>query len=146
MEEAVRNEVSKAFCLSPLLFSYPCTHFSSWDTCICGNVILQKKLSSHLFHFFYFALTPFSCQELIKSIRHKILNPLTAWRPVYFLPFFGFQTLWIVGWKNVLSYAFSVGYPDGSHSSLACCSKHSLIYFTHWRLLLIYKNQPPKSM
>lgn len=105
-----RNEVCNAFWLNPLLFSYcPCMHFCSWNPSICGRVILQRKLSSHLLCFFYFVLTSFSCQEFIKRKSGPTFRIL--WGPIYFLEFCcSFQDLWRVGWRNGLSDAFSVGY------------------------------------
>lgn len=122
------------FWLNPLLFSYcPCIHFSSWDTSSCGRVILQRKLSSHLLCFFHFALTSFSSQVFIKRE-----NGSTFWIPWLFFGVSLRLSNSLLGGRM----PFQWGTQSGSHSSLACCRKHSLI--THWHLLMIYKNQPKK--
>lgn len=41
--EDVLVEMNNAFCLSPLLSSCPCTHFSSWDTSMCGKLIYREN-------------------------------------------------------------------------------------------------------
>lgn len=143
-----RNEVNNEFWLNPLLFSYcPCIHFSSWDISICGRVILQRKLSSRLLCFLYFALTSFSCQEFIKRKNgstfriHWLLGD-----PSIFLSFVvpsNSLACWVEEW--FVRCLFS-GVPGCCHSSLACCRKHSPIHLTHWHLLLIYKDQPKKKI
>lgn len=141
-----RNEVSNAFWLNPLLFSYcPWIHFSSWNTSIRGKVILQRKLSSHLVCFFYFVLTSFACQELIKRKNGSTFR--IPWLPgessIFWSSVVAFKPF--VGWRNGLSDAFSVGYPAALTHPWPV-AESTLIHLTYWCPLMIYDDQPKKSV
>lgn len=128
--------------LNPLLFSYcPCIHFSSWDTSSCGRVILQKKLSSHFASF----ILPWLLFLLRNSVRGKMAQHFKSLDCLGTHLFFGIS-LWfsnsLLGGGMVCQMPFQWGTQSGSHSSLACSRKHSLI--THRHLLMFYKNQPKK--
>lgn len=130
--------MSNTFYLSPFLFSH-CfhIHFSKRGTPICGRIILQKKLSSHLSCFLYFALILFFSQELVGGTRQKIFRIpwLLQDSTISIL-----LKLWIVGQKNGLFYAFLVRYLASRHLGLACCRELSNPA-THYHLMLLYKNQ-----
>lgn len=136
-----RNAVRNAFWLNPLLLLsldslLQLRHFHLWESDLTEKALIPLGLLLLFFPDFFFLSGIHEEEEWL-----NILNPLTAWGLIYFLELCcGFQTLcWVEEW--FVRCLFS-GVPSCSHSSLACCRKHSLIHLTHWCLLMIYKDQP----